>query len=346
MRAKTLTKEYNFDKEVEVSNTDVDYLVGEQAPLPKRVHNCVYDPTKTSLDYKPIVGKGNTFWSTFSPESWHGLVGEAKFLRFLYQTGNKHRADHAWKSEILRPGMLIERDGRVELVLGHTPPMVVLWPCKTFAIGPYVFFDFAPPSDDAPMYFAAFDLKEVLVIPYEFAAPIDVLVANKLKNPDVFPTCFGFQEKGTRPQTLLEAAASAGFWDLPVASVVSLAEREYNIEEKCQVACMVKLVQHILQCSEEKALLCLEKRLALLESLSCEYEAALLSEEFADAAHPDDLKEATRYCEKQASRQEMARRTQTEVLDRLKKIRNPAAAAGEPAEGKPAKRRRKKRHTE
>ena len=335
VRQQTLTKEYNF--EAEVNSADCTESMPAKDALPPRLHQCVYHKDKTSMPLTDITGRNKTPWDTHSPETWHTLVAEAHFLRFIVQNRITEFAAQAWRTELLREFTVIERENKLWMVAVSVPPMVYLWPVKQHSLGPDVFLEFEPAGPDTPVPFCITAFNDIRAVPYEFTCPMHMLVANKLTNfPMGLPSFFGVRPQPHRNTDVLVDAAENGFWDLAESRIESLAKRDYGVAvaEKTFAEVLFELCKTILQCDDDKALVCIERRAAYNEVYDCDYEAAVASEEFGEVSHPDDVQDAAKHVDRVKKDKERTDDLDTFVHGFLSKRRN-AAQAKAKAKGAP-----------
>lgn len=138
----------------------------------------------------------------------------------LHDSDTVGQAGHRGKTDLLHEGLLINRGKGLELVISVVSSVALPWPCSTFTMEPFVFFDCAPPREDAPNFFSFFDLTDVKVVSCGTAAPV-----------------------------------RAGFWVLDQATV---PDRGYDIKGASPGKAIVD-VKKVVSCDDEEALLRLER---------------------------------------------------------------------------------------
>ena len=153
-----------------------------------------------------------------------------------------------------------------------------------------------------------------------------LIVANGHKHFDTFPDAFAFTEDALWRE-FLPYCAEQGFWTLSDTAVGKLAEKEFDLRSPNTTDMLIGVIMPFLDCAEEKAVRCLEHRLAHFDSLVSSYDDILETDEFYDAVDDDTREAAAKHAQHTNGARERHQATQNEVLARIKKIREAREAA-------------------
>jgi hypothetical protein len=257
----------------------------------------LYKPSEatSSMNFKDLPGYGPPSWPTFSAASYNIIAGQTAHMRYCMDNDCWEEGAVAWRSEFLQPGIVVESpEGVIALVLGTCPPMVLLWPCEVMVIGGANFFGLKGKVQWMP----CLSLDTWEGYPTECALPLDAMQANDGQTNNG-PTVFA-RQLGDK-MTIIKFAATAGFWNLPMVAIKRLARNDLGLEvsDADDAQNTFQVIQAILECDDEEACWCLERRCEHFASLSLnDVDHLLNTPECLDAIDEHDRKEAKSHAER------------------------------------------------
>ena len=337
VREKVLSEVFKYGREVSVNDVLDD--MSARASLPQSLYRNQLSKKVTSMDFSALPSKAEKSpWERYSYDTWPAMAVESIFLRVAFDQGKLADVEQAWRTQFLRPGMVVQGpDKAIVVVMSFMPPMALCWKVTSFMLGGSEFYTFDL-SDGAPTleYKVIWSFDDWRLRLVQWCAPIHLLRANGFRQFETFPQAFCVAEPGGWVQ-FLQHCACKGFWDISESAVNMLSRREFGIEPCAKfLDTLIALICKILACDEESAVRCIEHRMAYFDLLTNEYEDVLETDEFYEAVDDDTRQSAAKYVERRSGAVEIRTTMQGELLHRMRKIRQAKAEAA--ASGPIAKR--------
>lgn len=311
-----LCRDHKFE---EVSITDV--APPPKSELPKSIFRPVFSKSSDKFDH--LVGVGAPPWASPGASTWPGLGSDVDLLVWLVKHGKLMEAGRAWKSCLASTGMLLSKgeQGKVYFVLLTNGAMVYMWPASPTAVGKSTVWCLQEGDMLDLRVEPILDLEAWWCIPYEFASPLSLFIANGRTLLEALPS-FAALQTG-RKAKLLEHCAANAFFSMSLPQLRKLDKEEVGSlnGEATLPEVLSTMVQSVLKCNDEVLASILMKRCG---AVGDDREELMQSEEVAATLDRQDQVEN----EQHARRSQVAAEASAQILHRVRLLRASAKAKG------------------